>query len=596
MARWCVAAGVVLASVSATGATGVRGLDDEVPVIEVDVKLTDGVFGSNYGADVAIAGDAFVVGAPRSDLAGRDAGAVFLYRPDGVGGYTSTRLRSPERVPLSRFGTAIAASDEIVVATQKLVRGSRAVFSSIAVFELPDLSATMLRAQPGDLWNANTIAVSGTTIAVSGRDAEQVPTIFVLGRTATGEWVEQARAQNPDSSEALVTSSLAMSDDLIVGGYSSAPGPDGIGRGAVTVFERDADGGYTPTRIFNPDPSTERQFGFTVDVQGSRFLANGYLFERSASGRFDRRKVADGWWVYFAGDDFVYGRWFDDIDGLEDAGAVYLLDEDAPAGHQITKLVAFDREAGDGFGFPLAADDHAVLIGGALDRTDGIVTGSAYIHLLDQEPDPTGAVITFDVETDPAPTRTTFRYGGDLGVFRLSPTADVRRQTFDVEAGSYRIRQQDFALWSLASVTCNSGHLPLDVSVDLDKGILNLVVEDGDVISCTFANERAATINTRVGDDIDGDGRFDPEDTWIEGATVHVFDADHMLVKSHVTNASGRTRFIVEPGRYEVCSAVASDRRATKPAAGAAGEASCVTVDTGIGSSHWYRFSSTSAV
>lgn len=69
---------------------------------------------NSFGAVIAFESGTLAVGAPRDDLVGLDAGAVYVYRRNG--GWTLTQvLTAPAAAPLDRFGESVAIEGERVL-------------------------------------------------------------------------------------------------------------------------------------------------------------------------------------------------------------------------------------------------------------------------------------------------------------------------------------------------------------------------------------------------------------------------------------------------------------------------------------------------
>lgn len=78
---------------------------------EAKLTASDGAPGAGFGRKVAVLGDLVLVGAPRHDLAGTDAGAVYLFERVGSAWQERERWTAPDAMPGDLFGFALALAD-----------------------------------------------------------------------------------------------------------------------------------------------------------------------------------------------------------------------------------------------------------------------------------------------------------------------------------------------------------------------------------------------------------------------------------------------------------------------------------------------------
>jgi Ca2+-binding RTX toxin-like protein len=82
---------------------------------ETKLTATDGAAEDNFGSSVAVAGETIVVGATDDDDGGTDSGSAYLFQPDGVGGYTETKLTADDAEAGDQFGQSTAAAPDVIV-------------------------------------------------------------------------------------------------------------------------------------------------------------------------------------------------------------------------------------------------------------------------------------------------------------------------------------------------------------------------------------------------------------------------------------------------------------------------------------------------
>lgn len=134
--------------------------------------------------------------------------------------------------------------------------------------------------------------------------------------------------------------------------------------------------------------------GAWVDDDQARNAGSAFFYRPDGSGGFEEVKLlaSDGAaWDHFGrdvatdGTDLLVGAWNDDDQG-ESSGSAYLYEPDGQGGFTETKITPSDGQAGDQFGFGVAIDGGALLVGAGLDDDQGGGAGSAYLF----EPDGQG--------------------------------------------------------------------------------------------------------------------------------------------------------------------------------------------------------------
>lgn len=229
------------------------------------------------------------------------------------------------------------------------------------------------------------------------------------------------------------------------------------------------------------------------------------------------------------------------------------------------------------------------------DQTGQSIAGSTidgFVTIL-----PASATITIIEDSSPN-SNVNFRFDGQLGTFRLDdPDVDdgdafPQSQPFTVPPGSYRIRQQEFTAWVLTSITCTPTNTA--PTLKLENELLILTVAAGETVSCTFVNQRAAEINARKGNDLNGNGGFNPGEPWLPDWTIELYNSVDALVGSQVTDADGRVNFKVAPGSYTVCEVEQNGWTNTKPGSQNVNFAKpCFDITVAAGQAAWARFFNT---
>ncbi|MDW8071591.1 MAG: hypothetical protein RMK79_08970 [Anaerolineae bacterium] len=345
-----------------------------------------------FGYAVAIDGDTVVVGAPRSDLSDRqDAGAVYVFRRDKGGSNNwgqATKLTATQPYTADRFGTAVTiAGDVIAVGAPRANVGSRLDAGLVYIFYR-------------DLINPDQWA-QGKVISVSTSD-----------RAAYDRF----------------GSSLALNNEtLVVGapqpGYVHPKDPNQNVRpktGVAYVFERNQPGENQwgqMQKLVAPDGIENDQFGACIHIAGDTIAVGAhqpgssswsippgpgaaYVFERNLGGddQWEQRAKLSaaggapgdhfGFANYVLGDTIFVGAYLVDEGGKVDQGAAYVFERNAggnSAWGQTAQLRAHDGKAEDGFGFAVAAQGNALLVGAPyVNRSASILNaGAVYVFITD---------------------------------------------------------------------------------------------------------------------------------------------------------------------------------------------------------------------
>ncbi len=289
--------------------------------------------GSRYfGASVAVSDNTIAVGADSDDTAGSNSGAVYVYRPDGSGGYDETKLVASDAAVGDNFGAEVAVSERRIY-------------------------------------------------AVGGGD------LYVFTPDSSGGYAE---SKITASDGVVLGTSIAVSGDTIVVGQSGDTDA-GIGAGAVYVFTPDRSGGYEETKLTASDATDYGGLGRSVGVSGNTIVAGtnseaAYVFVPARRGGYRETKLTAsdgsagfGNSVGISGDRIVVGAPFDGHAGWV-SGAAYLYTPDRSSGYKEAKITASDAASGEDFGWSVAISGRVVVVGAPVnDLANLLHSGSAYV-------------------------------------------------------------------------------------------------------------------------------------------------------------------------------------------------------------------------
>ena len=195
------------------------------PVQVAKLTASDGVPFDQFGAAVAVSDDTIVVGARRTDVVGSDSGAAYVYKPDGGGGHTETKLVSSDGPINDQFGASVAVDGDTIVVGARRADGGGADSGAAYVYT-PD----------------------------GGGGYDEVRARRTGRRTATPTTSSASRSACPatrSSSAPARTTRTARTP------------------GATYVFTSDGGGGWNaPTKLIASDGAAIDWFGVAVGVTG----------------------------------------------------------------------------------------------------------------------------------------------------------------------------------------------------------------------------------------------------------------------------------------------------------------------------------------
>lgn len=193
------------------------------------------------------------------------------------------------------------------------------------------------------------VAIDGDTAAVGAIGDDSAATnagaVYVFRRLGT-VWSEEQK---------LIASDAAAADDfgrsvalrgnvLLVG--ASLDDDRGVDSGSIYVFRHDGSSWNEVQKLTASDGSSGDQFGFSLALQGNAAVAGAYTA------------------------DVLHTN----------SGAAYVFRDSGTSFQQEAKLVASDGDTSDLYGWSVAIDGNAVLVGAYQDDDAGTSTGAAYVH------------------------------------------------------------------------------------------------------------------------------------------------------------------------------------------------------------------------
>ncbi len=385
-----------------------------------------------FGFAVALDGDTLAVGAFEEDSSAQDvggdetddsvagAGAVYVFVRDAAGAWSQQAyVKASNPGTEDHFGYALALSGDTLAvgafgedSAATGIDGDSAddnAFDSGAVYVFVrdaagqwSRQAYVKASNTGNLDEFGfSVALSGDTLAVgavgeasgaAGVDADQsddnasfAGAVYMFTRDA-GHWSQQAyaKASNAAANDDFGQSVALDGDTLVVGAMGEDGGSSGVGgdetddsqpnSGAAYVFVRDAGAWSQQAYVKASNPGNGDAFGFSVDVSADTLVV-GAPYEDSITTGIDTTPH----------------------DTAAEAGAAYVFVRDADMWSQQAYVKASNTDAGDQFGYSVALDGDALVVGALAENGGGTGIGA---DEQDDTASAAGATYLFTREAD----------------------------------------------------------------------------------------------------------------------------------------------------------------------------------------------------
>ena len=377
------------------------------------VVAPDGAAADHFGAEIAVAADTLVVGAPDADVPnGAGSGSAYVFLRSGTTWSLQQKLFPPDGAAGDAFGSSVSVSGSTaaVGAPSDNVGGVPGAGSAPVFVSTGAAWGQQLRLTP----DLNGFDAFGSAVAVSGDVAVVGAPFDVLGspfnvppgsayvfvRSGT-TWSEQQKLTVADPNAYAFGRSVALDGDTIVIGASAFAMGGGSAEGFAFVFVRSGTTWTLQQRLEAPDGTSTNDFGTSVTVAGDRAVIGSpgappgmgaaYSFLRSGAAWTFQQKVlpADGLAndgfgaaVSITADTLVVGSPGDDTAAGTDAGSAYVFARSGSLWVQEQKLTAPDAAAGDVLGSSVSIDGETAAIGASFDDTPGgSNAGSTYVFV-----------------------------------------------------------------------------------------------------------------------------------------------------------------------------------------------------------------------
>jgi hypothetical protein len=354
--------------------------DASTGALAISLQNPTGSLASNFGSQMALTENRFVVGTGR--------GEVYLFDRDTE--RLVAKLADPSSKSDTSFGRAFAASGNTVVVSGYAESGVVYVYNAVSG-EL--VSSLTIPESPSQYWFGVRLAVYENTICVGGFSDK-----VYLFDASTGAL--RATLSHPNAPvDNRFGYALAISGSkVVVGDPFNNTGANFSG----CAFVFDANTGELRATLVNPTPATREEFGSSLaisdniivvsareaDVSGmSRGIAytfnanNGQLIATLPSP-IQTGTNNFGYSLGVSGNNVVIGDYVDDsLRG--DSGIAHVFN--ATTGSLVASIANPTPKTNDNFGFSVAILGNAIALGARNDDTVHVNQGAAYLFTLDPQ-------------------------------------------------------------------------------------------------------------------------------------------------------------------------------------------------------------------
>ena len=323
---------------------------------------SDGAAFDRFGAAVAISGDSVIIGAPISDFTDPvgSAGSAYVFVRDSNGTWSQQQKLTPSSgSDVGRFGSSVAIhNDSVIVGAPKDdFAGTDAGRAYVYARDSNGNWSQQAQFAPGDIGEFAAVSVdihNDTAVVSVYFDNNYRGSAEVYVRDTNGNW---SRQQTLSASDAAITDFFGISvavhnDTIAVGAYYDDD--NGNNSGSAYVFVRDTNGIWSQQdKLLATDGSAVAFFGHMIAINGDRIVVgakgdsffatdagSAYVFSRDINNNWSQLQKLEssdlagvdeyGGSVSIDADDIIIGAHWDDDNGTS-SGSAYVYHWSAPA-------------------------------------------------------------------------------------------------------------------------------------------------------------------------------------------------------------------------------------------------------------------------
>ena len=388
------------------------GLAIQSSADRVQLNTSAAVIHDNLGTSVGISGDYAMVGVPEDDTDnGRDTGSLQVFFRSETGWVQHQKLHASDAQRDDEFGTTVAMSGDYAIVgapkTDDAGRNSGAayIFTRQGTEWVEQAKLVAPDARAGDYFGIS-VAIDGDTVLVGGhrinKPTADAGSVYVFERLGNS-WLLTAHLTAPDATKfAYFGFSVGIDADTAIIG-ATRDDEAGSDAGAAYVFVRKGVGWTFQAKLLGNNTESEDNFGYAVDVDGDFAIVTSpknkgsgaaYIYEREGAVWEQKRNrvrirmipidpdgaSSFGTSVDISGDTAVIGATGGKV-GRDVVGAAYVFTRNEPPfWNQHTKLTASDSNGGDQLGYAVAISGNEVISGAPKHSAGGLGSGAAYIY------------------------------------------------------------------------------------------------------------------------------------------------------------------------------------------------------------------------
>ncbi len=329
---------------------------------QTKLLASDGESGDFFGESVSISGNRSVIGAPRVDDNGQNSGAAYIFERDSDGRWTQVVKLSPDDGEREDFfGASVSISGDRAIVGSELDADEGVATGSAYIFERDSDGAwTQVQkltagddAEVGDRFGES-VSISGDRAVVGVDNSDSA---YVYKRDSDGVWTLEEKLTPETAAGDYFGDAVAVSGNRVILISS---------RNTASIYEISSDD--TAPRP-DPEEGPVARVSETVTLPGSGKLTAGDgtagdLFGRSAS---------------VSGARAIVGATGDRNNGVI-TGSAYVFEKGAEGSWtQVSKLLASDGAANDGFGISVSISGNRAIAGALNADGDATDPGAAYV-------------------------------------------------------------------------------------------------------------------------------------------------------------------------------------------------------------------------
>jgi len=384
---------------------------------EIKITANDAAVNDYFGYSVSIDGDYAIVGAYLDDHdAGDNTGSAYIFMRDGNDWTQQAKLTADDAEPHDYFGFSVS------------IDGSYAIVGAYASDDDGDRTGSAyIFVRDGENWTQQAKLLAedrqtsdhfGHSVAISGDhaivgviydddDGDASGSAWIFHRNGEN-WSAHTKltARDADARDKFGNSVSIEGNYAIVGAYEN----DEIARdaGAAYVFVLEENNWTEQAKLMADDATIVDHFGCSVSINGEYAIIGSYWDLNTAGSAyvFQRNDVDWTQQAKLIADDGAMGDYFGNSISIEDefaiigapgdddnaanSGSAYVFNRIGDYWVQRVKLTADDAGYRDSFGHSVSIYGGSAIAGAFSDddANNGDNSGSAYIYLLDDLPDP----------------------------------------------------------------------------------------------------------------------------------------------------------------------------------------------------------------